>query len=464
MLRRVGNLLAERLRRYIPDAFVFAIGLTILTAISAWSLADASPLAVLDGWYRGFWILLEFGMQIVLVLATGYAIALSPMASSTIDAIARKITTPRQVYATVMVVGALLCLVSWSWVVLVAVLARELAARVRGLDYAYLTACVFISSWSWVCGLSSSIPLLLNTEDNFLIETGLIDHTIGVDVTLGSTLNLVYLAVGLVIYPGLMVALSPRAKDASPMDDRLDDSQPVSRRSVAEEAQALRLPGQAFSDRLNHTPWLPAILVAMGLVFLVNYFSSRGFDINLEIMIFGFLMVGLAVHRTAMRYVVAMKRACSNVSGIVFQYPFYAGIMGIMMFTDLGTLIAQWMAESASLEMLPAIAQFLGAAVNFAIPSAGGEWAVIGPTLVETAHTLAGDLPAAELDALTARIALAVAYGETSTNLLQPFFLLIILPVMGAGIHIQARDVMGYLVLPFTIGYLTTAFLVTMVG
>ena len=58
---------------------------------------------------------------------------------------------------------------------------------------------------------------------------------------------------------------------------------------------------------------------------------------------------------------------------------------------------------------------------------------------------------------------MAVAYGETSTNLLQPFFLLTILPSMGAGVKIHARGVMGYPVIPFLAIYAVTAALVTWV-
>ena len=82
------------------------------------------------------------------------------------------------------------------------------------------------------------------------------------------------------------------------------------------------------------------------------------------------LMIGLLVHRTPMRYVVAMKRACGGISGIVFQYPFYAGIMGIMMATGLGKAIAVWMASFVTLKTLPLAAYLLGGFVNFSIPSA----------------------------------------------------------------------------------------------
>lgn len=157
-----------------------------------------------------------------------------------------------------------------------------------------------------------------------------------------------------------------------------------------------------------------------------------------------------------MRYVIAMKRACANVSGIVFQYPFYAGIMGIMLYTGLGELISDWMASSATL-----IAQVSGAVVNMAIPSAGGEWAVIGSTFIEASKNLGTELPPDQVREFIARVSLAVAYGESSTNALQPFFLLVVLPIMGLGVKIQARDVMGYLVIPFLILYILTAVLIT---
>ena len=169
MLVRLAQHSAELIRRWLPDPFVFAVLLTVITGVTAMLWVGARPTEVLTGWYDGFWMLLEFGMQIVLILVTGYAIALSPPVSHLIDRLALKITRPGQVYLTVLFAGELLNLVSWGWVVLAAVLGRELAIRVRGVHYPFLIACVFFSSGSWVTGLSSSIPLLLNTPGNFLI-------------------------------------------------------------------------------------------------------------------------------------------------------------------------------------------------------------------------------------------------------------------------------------------------------
>jgi short-chain fatty acids transporter len=211
---------------------------------------------------------------------------------------------------------------------------------------------------------------------------------------------------------------------------------------------------------LNNGLLLQMFIALAGLWVVLRHFAGAG-ALDLNIMIFLFLVLGLFAHRTPMRYVVAMKRACSNISGIVFQYPFYAGIMGIMMFSGLGAMTSEWLASGATLTTLPLIAQFAGALVNFAIPSAGGEWAVIGPALTDVALALSAGLPDAERQAYVARIAMAVAYGETSTNLLQPFFLLIVLPIMGAGVVIHARDVVGHLVVPFVFIYAVTTLLVT---
>lgn len=459
MLASMGELFSSYMRRWVPDPFVFALVVTLLIAALAWTLTDSDLTAVTGHWYRGFWMLLEFGMQAILILTTGYAIALSPFASRIIDRMARMADTPGSVYVLVVVAGSLLSLVSWGWIVLTAILARELAKRVEGVDYAYLVACVYLSGQPWVGGLSSTIPLVMNTENNFLIEAGVVSATIPTRQTLGGVMNFAYIAVFMVSMPLLMWWMRPKGRRVRTMDE-LRSEGAESPASVEEEARAARQGGRTVSDLLNHSSLIQFTVAAGALWYSVQHFANNGFDIDLNLMIFIFLALGLVAHRTPMRYVVAMKRACANVSGIVFQYPFYAGIMGITMFSGLGAMVSSGLASGASVSTLPLIAHFSGALINFAIPSAGGEWAVIGPALSEAALSLTAGMPVDEQQAYVGRIAMAVAYGETTTNLLQPFYLLVILPVMGAGVVIQARDVMGYLIMPFIMLYSLTAALV----
>lgn len=460
MVASLGTWLSHHLRRWIPEPFVFGLILTLLVGVLAFALTPSTADEVLGHWYQGFWMLLEFGMQMVLILTTGYAIALSPIAGRVLDRLTGMARTPGAVYVLVLVAGGLFSMVSWGWVVLTAVLARELARRVAGVDYAFLVACVYLSGQPWVGGLSSSIPLLLNTDGNFLITSGVLQGTIPAAITLGSWMNVGYVATYFLAVPALMWWMRPAARTARTLEHLLHPDQ-TAMVSVQQEAEASRLGEANVSDRLNNGVWLQLVIALAALWFVVRHFAVDGFALDLNIMIFLFLALGLLLHRTPMRYVIAMKRACANISGIVFQYPFYAGIMGIMMFSGLGAMTSGWLAEGATLQTLPLLAQFSGALVNFAIPSAGGEWAVIGPSLTDAALNLSAGLPESERQSYVARIAMAVAYGETSTNLMQPFFLLVVLPIMGAGVTLQARDVMGYLLPPFLVIYALTALVVT---
>jgi short-chain fatty acids transporter len=78
LLRRLGGRLADLGERWIPDAFVFAMLLTLAVFVLALLATDRGALALVGDWYRGFWTLLEFGMQMTLVLVTGHALATAP--------------------------------------------------------------------------------------------------------------------------------------------------------------------------------------------------------------------------------------------------------------------------------------------------------------------------------------------------------------------------------------------------
>jgi short-chain fatty acids transporter len=233
--------------------------------------------------------------------------------------------------------------------------------------------------------------------------------------------------------------------------------------SVKDEALSYKLPFKAVSDALNNAGWLQLSVALLGLIYIIYHFMTKGFDLNFNIMIFIFLILGLFLHITPMRYSIAMKRASSNISGILFQYPFYAGIMGIMMASGLGAKISEILASVATPNSYAFIAYLTGGLVNFAIPSAGGEFAVIGPSIITMVKDLGVGLTQPEVNAMVARASMSVAYGESLSNLLQPFFLLMVFPVMGKGIKIQARDIVGYLFIPFVVLFIIQTLLVTFV-
>ncbi|HMB63135.1 MAG TPA: TIGR00366 family protein, partial [Eudoraea sp.] len=233
MIKKPGEKFTDIFRKNMPDAFVFALLLTLFTALVAFFWMGTPPFKIIQSWYDGFWTLLEFGMQMVLLIITGYSIALSPLMEKGIDRLSTLLKTPRQVYFTAVMVGFLLSMVSWGWLIITAVFARQLALRIKGINYPYLIACVYFSMISWVAGLSSSIPLLLNTKGNFLIEEGILSETIPTTFTLGSLLNIWMIILFLAVGPLLMLLLAPKNTNKMEINDLMVSEEMGGERSIA---------------------------------------------------------------------------------------------------------------------------------------------------------------------------------------------------------------------------------------
>ena len=446
MLGSIGTFFAERFRRWLPDSYIFALILTLIAALWALFAVDVGPVKIAEAWYKGFWILLKFAMQMVLILVTGYAIAISPIASRFIDWIASRIKSPVWVYASIIFVGQIFSLISWGWIVLTAVLARELSLRVKGVDYRLAAAAVYAAFLPWHGGLSGSIPLVLNTPENFLIKAGVLSEIIPTTITLGSPMNIVISLALLITLPMLFMMMRPSDDKIQTFDDLREGEAPAKPMTVEEEANSLSLPDKCISDMLNASWIISGLVVLMGLYIIVAHFYAKGFDINLNIMNFLFIILGMMAHKTPIRYVVAMKRACANVSGIILQFPFYAGIMGIMIYTGLGKQVATSLAAATSPGSFPFVAFLTGGLLNIFVPSGGGEWAVVGQPITEAAKTVAANagMTVEATQAFIAKVAMSVGYGDSWTNMIQPFWTLAFFPIVAAGSNLQARDIMGY--------------------
>lgn len=166
------------------------------------------------------------------------------------------------------------------------------------------------------------------------------------------------------------------------------------------------MPYKALSDALNNAVWLQISIALLGLTYIIYNFANKGFDININIPIFIFLAVGMFLHITPMRSSIAMKRASSNISGILFQYPFYAGIMGIILASGLGKKISAVFATPNSYAF---ISYLSGGIINFAIPSAGGEFAVIEPSILNMVQELGASLYPSKITAMTSRYPMSIA-------------------------------------------------------
>ena len=432
-MRRFGNALAAFSTRWIPDAFVFAVGLSVLVYLLALGLTDHGPLQLVDDWYTGFWGLLEFAMQMALVLVTGYALASSPPARRAIRRIAALPRGPLSACALTAVGAALLGMLHWGLGLIAgAMLAVEVArsCRERGIKahFPLLAASGYTGLMVWHSGLSGSSPLLVNTEGHFL------EDQIGVlplSETLFQPFNLVFLAAMLIGAPLLLMSMHPRPEDAEEIEDAPDgESGPGGDGGavLTKEERRTLTPAQ----RLMHSRVPVLAVVAAGLVYIVPELVRGGIvGLDLNLLNFTFLIAGLGLHGTLAGYASAAAEGAKSASSVIVQFPFYAGIMGIMEHSGLLEQIATWFVSFSTPFTYPFWALISACLVNLAGPSGGGQWAVQGPIVISATESLGLD-PGVGV--------MAVAMGDQLSNGIQPFWALPLLALT----RLRAGKVLGY--------------------
>jgi len=420
MIRKLSDFFVKLVQRYLPDPFLFAVILTFVVFLMGITIAGQSPMKMVEFWGNGFWNLLAFSMQMVLVLVTGYVLASSPLFKNMLSAIAGAMKSPGQAIMVTTFAALVASWINWGFgLVIGALMAKEMARKVKGTDYRLLIASGYIGFLVWHAGFSSSVALTIATPKHFLEKAMGI---IGTSETIFATFNLVPLIVLILTLPFLTRLMMPRPADTVEIDPAL----------LTEMDQDFDLgKNDTPADKLENSVIISMLTGIMGLAYIVYYFVSKGFQLNLNIVNFIFLFVGILLHKTPRRYLKALGDAVKGAGGIILQFPFYAGIMGMMSASGLAAIMSGWFVNISNGVTLPFFAFISAGILNIFIPSGGGQWAVQGPIMI-TAST--------ELGVPMAKTAMAVAWGDAWTNMIQPFWALPALGIAGLG----ARDIMGY--------------------
>src|SRR5690625_1143305 len=74
-MKALTNFFDRIVQRFLPDAFLFAVILTLIVYVMGVIFTDSSPLQMISHWGGGFWDLLDFAMQMALIVTTGYILA-----------------------------------------------------------------------------------------------------------------------------------------------------------------------------------------------------------------------------------------------------------------------------------------------------------------------------------------------------------------------------------------------------
>lgn len=438
MIRRMGDYFSRWAEKYMPDPFLFAVLLTFLTLILGVLFTKSGPFDMLKHWNKGFWTLLAFSMQMCLILVTGYALATTKAVRSIIDALADLPKTGGAAAALICFVAILAAYINWGLGLIVgALMAREVAVRGhrRGIPmhYPLLGTAGYIGLACWHGGLSGSAPLLVATQKHFLVDKiGIIP----VSETLFSPLNIVVGLGLLILLPLLLKMLHPESVSSMvTVDTVLPDLDSSLEKEKKDEPSK-----KTVADWLENSVAISMIVGFMGLAVVVWYFVQKGFDLNLDIVNFTFLFVGIILHGRPINYVRAVAEGAKGCAGIILQFPFYSGIMGMMKFSGLVIVMSDWFVLISNQYTFPIFAYLSACLVNIFVPSGGGQWAVQGPVLTEAAKTLGVSYP---------KTVMALAYGDQWTNLFQPFWALALLGITG----LKASQIMGYAMAVMLIGF-----------
>jgi short-chain fatty acids transporter len=423
VIQRIASFFTGVVHRFLPDPLIFAILLTVVTFVLAFALTPQPPVALALMWGSGFWNLLAFAMQMVLILVTGHALASSAPVKRLLVALASCARTPGQAVMLVAFVGAVACAINWGFgLVLGAMFSREVARRVRGADYRLLVAAAYMGFLTWHGGLSGSVPLVAATKGNPMEKAiGLIP----VSQTIFTGYN-AFITFGLILMLPILVRLMmPKPDDVVSVDPALLEDPPTVERKLGPDA--------TFAERIEESRALGLLVAALCFVFLGLRFHTKGFSLDIDTVNLVFLAAGLVLHKTPMAYARAVAGAAKGASGIMIQFPFYAGIQALMDHSGLAGVITNWFVHIANVHTFPLFVFLSSALINFAVPSGGGHWVVQGPFVMPAAQALGADL---------GKSAMAIAYGEAWTNMAQPFWALPALAIAGLGV----RDIMGYCV------------------
>ena len=429
MFQKIIRGCVKVVQRWLPEPFIFAIILTIVAFLVAMPVCRQTPLEVVEHWGNGVWSLLAFAMQMALVLVCGSALAAAPSIKKGISKLAALPKTPAGAIALVTGISAVACWLNWGFGLIVgAIFAREIARKLRGVDYRLLIASAYSGFVVWHAGISGSIPLTMATPGNGLkeITRGALVNPVPISQTILDPHNIIMVALVIVALVLVNTLMHPKGSDVLTVDPAL---------LMEEEPKAAAKP-ETPAEKMENSRLLSLIIALLGLSYVVIKLFFLGGSLDLNTVILIFLFLGVILHKTPLAYVNAFTKSASGAAGILLQFPFYAGIMGILMGVGksgicLGTVISDGFINISTPTSYPLFTFLCAAVLNMFVPSGGGHWAIQAPIMFTAGADLGVD------PGLTG---MAIAWGDAWTNLIQPFWAIPALAIA----KLNAKDIMGY--------------------
>ena len=417
--------LSERL---IPSAFVIALILTLFTLALSLGVAKTSPTDSIKFWGNGFWELLPFAMQMSLIILTGYIVASSAPVATLLEKAAGLAKGPKSSILVMTLASLALAFFHWGLsMVGSALLVRQIARRKSGVDYPLLVAAAYLGmGCTWHAGLSASAPLLVATPGHFL------ESKIGViptSATIFSGFNLILVGMVTLVLAFLVPALHPAPGKSRPVDPELLEE-------FSERAHYQLVRPTSWLAGWEKTPLLNLLFALVAFIWLWLRLGSGKTSLNIDLLNFSFLFLGLALHSSPQSFWRAAEEGGKLVFGVIVQFPFYAGMYGIIKESGLAEIVGNWFVSISSAKTYPVLVYWYSGLVNYFVPSGGSKWAIEAPYLLDAAQNLGVPI---------AKVVTSYAWGDMATDLIQPFWAIPLLAVA----KVEFKEILGYELLIF---------------
>ncbi len=430
LLSRSAAGLINLSERLIPSAFVIALILTLFTLAMSLGVAKTSLPDTIQFWGNGFWELLPFAMQMALIILTGYIVSSSAPVAAFLGKIAGLAKGPKSSILVMTLASLALAFFHWGLsMVGSALLVRELAKRKTGVDYPLLVAAAYLGmGCTWHAGLSASAPLLVATPGHFLeAKIGVVPTA----ETIFSGFNLILVGLVTLVLAFLVPALHPAPEKSRPVDPHLLEG------FGHRESYRFAKPA-SWLDWWEKTPFLNLIFGLTALAWLWMRFASGKTNPDINLLNFVFLFLGLALHSSPQSFWRAAEEGGKLVFGVIIQFPFYAGMYGIIKESGLAQIVGNWFVSISSAKTYPLLVYWYSGLVNYFVPSGGSKWAIEAPYLLDAAQNLG--VP-------TAKVVTSYAWGDMATDLIQPFWAIPLLTMA----KVEFKEILGYELLIFLV-------------
>ena len=386
-----------------------------------------------------------FAMQMMLMLVLGHTLALTKPVNYIISIAVKKCNNTANATALVTLLTVMVGLFNWGLgLIFGAIFARKVAEHATKqnlkINYPIIGAAGYSALLVWHGGLSgSSLSKVAEPGHIKTMMTGIIPESqlallptqISYWETVGSSMNIFVMILLVIVLPFSMYWIGKKSNSETISIDVKNESESFPKVNVG-------------AEKLDYSKWFSLVFGLIVLFYITykviidyNYDFLKFFNPNnINLLLFA---LAITLHKSIFHFLKALDEAIGGASGILIQFPLYFGIMGIMKSSGLVNEIADFFVSISSESSYPIYTFFSAGLVNIFVPSGGGQWAVQGPIIIQSAMEIGISLP---------KSIMALAYGDQLTNMLQPFWAL---PLLGIT-RLKAKEILPYTLFMMIIG------------